>query len=440
MGRVPTACFGALLGFASLPVQATLAADAGRYQGKTIKVIAETDPYIDAIKAVKDGFTRQEGAAVSVDGYGYDALHDKELLSCSQSDGSYDVLLIDGIWIGDFVQSGCIDSIDKRINQDPTTVDWKDFTPSGAAQASWQGQRYCLPVAIYYELLFYRTDLFDKAGVKPPRTFDELTKTAKLFTDNPSYPGVYGYALNNQRGAAAGQQYFEWIFNAGGKPWVSNYIGSPDPYSNMTPLLNSPESVKLVQFFHDMVPYGPPGVTGYAWDERASAFASGKLAMINDWSVRAQIANDPKQSRIAGRFASALMPTTLAQTVSPVGGWVMCLNSHGTQKDAAWDYMKWFASMPVHKQYVLAGGTPSRISALTDPEIIAKFPWTSTIYEAQKNAWPEVRPRVTDTFQLINTIGVQVNKAITGGLSAKAAMDSANQQAKQLLTEGGELK
>ena len=440
MRKVSTTCLATFLGLSSQPVGAALAADAGQYSGKTIKVIAETDPYIDAIKAVKDGFTKQTGAAVTVDGYGYDALHDKELLGCSQNDGSYDVMLIDGIWIGEFVQAGCIDSIDKRIDQDPTTVDWKDFTAAGAAQASWQGKRYCLPVAIYYELLFYRTDLFSKAGLKPPRSFDDLMKTAKIFTNNPSYPGVYGYALNNQRGAAAGQQYFEWIFNAGGKPWVSNYIGSPDPYSNMTPLLNSPESVKLVQFFHDMVPYGPPGVTGYAWDERASAFASGKLAMINDWSVRAQIANDPKQSQIAGKFASALMPTTLPQTVSPVGGWVMCLNSHGTRKDAAWDYMKWFASVPVHKQYVLAGGTPSRISALTDPQIIAKFPWTSTIYEAQKDAWPEVRPRVPDTFQLINTIGVQVNKAITGALSVQAAMDTANQQAKQVLTEGGELK
>ena len=133
------------------------------------------------------------------------------------------------------------------------------------------------------------------------------------------------------------------------------------------------------------------------------------------------------------------MPTTLPHTISPVGGWVMCLNAHGQHKDAAWDFMKWFASPAVHRQYALAGGTPSRISTLEDPEVNAKFPWTRTIFEAQKDAWSEVRPRVPDTFQLINTIGGEVNKAIIGAESPTEAMNGAQQQAKQLLTAGGEL-
>ena len=412
----------------------------GQHPGLTLKIISETDPYIEAMKQTIVGFTPITGAKIDVDGYGYDALHDKELLGCSQNDSTYDVMMIDGIWIGEFVQAGCIDPIDKRIAADPKTVAWDDFTPGGAAQASWEGQRYCVPVAIYYELMYYRTDLFGKAGLQPPKTFDDLKNDAKTFTNNPDFPGVYGFAMNNQRGAAAGQQYFEWIINAGGKAWTSNYPGSKQPYSDMTPLLNSPASVKLVQFFRDMVPYGPPGVTGYAWDERANAFASGKLAMINDWSVRAQIANDPKQSQIAGKFKSILMPTELAQTNSPVGGWIMCMNAHGSHKDAAWDLMKWFASPEIHKQYVLAGGTPSRISALTDSEIRQKFPWTATIYEAQKDAWSEVRPRIPETFQLINTVGIDVNKAIIGDMTVKTAMDNANAKVTDLLRSNGEMK
>ena len=414
----------------------------GNHEGKTLRIMTITDPFIDSIKKTKDGFTKLTGANVEVDGYGYDALHEKELLSCSQNDASYDVLIIDGIWIGEFSDAGCIDSAEDHIAKgNPKVFAWDDYTPGAAGQASWQGQRMCLPVGIYYELMYYRTDLFDKAGAKVPETFDDLKKTSKLFTNNPDFPGVYGYAMNNKRGAAAGQQWFEWLYSAGGKPWVSNDIGSKEPYADQTPLLNSKPSVDLVQFFKDMVAYGPPGVESFAWDERANAFAAGKLAMMNDWSVRAAIANDPTQSKIAGKFKAALMPhADGGKTISPVGGWIACVNTHGSQKDVAWDFVKWFGSPEVHKEFVLAGGPPSRLSSMEDKEVQAKYPWTSTLLAAQKDAWVEVRPRNPIAFQLIDTVGADVNKAIIGDATPQAAMDEAQQKVTDLLKQNGLLK
>jgi len=408
------------------------------HSGKTLRVMTVTDPFIDSMNAVKDGFTQLTGAKIEIDGFGYDALHEKQLLACSQNDGSYDVLLIDGIWIGEFDEAGCLDSAEDMIADNADVTAWDDFAPSAAAMASWNGQRMCMPVGIYYELMYYRTDLFEKAGIKVPETFEELKKAAATFTNNPEFPGVYGYAMNNKRGAAAGQQWFEWIYSGGGKPWVSNDIGAAEPYKDQTPTLNSQESVDLVQFFRDMVAFGPPGVESFAWDERASAFAAGKLAMINDWSVRAQIADDPKQSQISGKFKAALMPhKDGGKTITPIGGWIACVNTHGSQKEAAWDYLKWFASKPVHRDFVLAGGPPSRISAMEDKEAQAKFPWTEVLLEAQKDAWVEVRPRHPLAFQLIDTVGAQVNKAIIGERSAKDAMDGAQEDVTKLLKQNG---
>ena len=412
-----------------------------KHDGVALRMSTITDPFIDAIKATKDGFTTLTGATVQVDGFGYDALHDQQLLGCTQKDSSTDILVIDGIWLGEFVEAGCLAPVEDKLATDPELIAWDDYTPSGQRQASWEGKRYCLPVGIYYGLLFYRTDLFEKAGKTPPKTFDELKELAKFFTNNPDYPGVSGYAMNNQRGAAAGQQYFEWIFNAGGKPWASNDVGAEDPYADLTPLLNSKESVELVQFFRDMVAFGPKGVESYAWDERASAFANGSLAMINDWSVRAQIVNDPKTSQIAGKFASTLMPSKVAgQEIPPVGGWIMCMNANGTQADAAWDFMKWFSSPEVHKAYSMVGGAPSRISSLNDPEVQAKYPWTASLAEAQGKSWAEGRPRHASTFQEIDTVGIEVNKAIIGEQTPQAAMDEANAKVTELLKRAGLLQ
>ena len=439
LARLVSCCAVALLGIQGAHAQAV---KVGQYPKVNLKVISINDPFIESVRATKDGFTKLAGAKVEVDGYGYDAVHNKQVLGCSQNDSSYDVMIIDGIWIGELVEAGCIDPIEKRLaKEDPKVIAWEDYTVSGAGQATWQGQRWCAPVAIYYGLMYYRDDLFTKANKKVPTTFDELKETAKFFTNNPDFPGVYGYAMNNQRGAAAGQQYFEWIFSAGGSPWKSNKIGAKDPYADQTPTYNSPEGVELVQFFRDMTKFGPPGVEAYAWDERASAFSAGKLAMFNDWSVRVQLANDPKLSKVAGKFKSAPMVSKDGKSsVAPVGGWIMCINQHGKNKDAAWDFIKWFGSPEVHKQYVLAGGTPSRVSALTDAAVQAKYPWTSTLYEAQKTSWVEVRPRHPMTFQLIDLLGADVNKAIIGELTPKQALDAANEKIAELLRSGGLLK
>ena len=116
------------------------------------------------------------------------------------------------------------------------------------------------------------------------------------------------------------------------------------------------------------------------------------------------------------------------------------VNAHGAQKDVAWDFLKWFGSPAVHKQFVMAGGPPSRLSAMQDPDVVAKYPWTEQLFEAQKNAWVEVRPRHPLAFQMIDTVGADVNKAIIGEATPQAAMDNAQEQVTKLLKQNGLLQ
>ena len=280
-----------------------------KHDGTKLRVQVIQDPFIDSLKKVSPTFEGVTGANVTVEGFGYDPLHEKQILSCSQKDGEYDVLFIDGIWVGEFVQAGCLDPVEERVAKtDPKITAIDDYIPSFAGQAYWDGQLQCLPIAGYWHMLHYRKDLFEKAGIKVPETFDELMEVAKFFKESPDYPDVAGMAMNFQRGSAAGQQFFEWIYSAGGKPWESNYPGSPDAYADQTPLFNSPKAVEMIQFFKDMAAYGPPGVEQFAWDERANAFTQGKVAMINNWSVRTPLFQDPKISKVTESFDVAMFP------------------------------------------------------------------------------------------------------------------------------------
>ena len=414
----------------------------GKHDGTQLRVQVIQDPFIDSLKEISPTFEGVTGAEVTIEGFGYDPLHEKQILNCSQKDSQYDVLFIDGIWVGEFVQAECIDPVEERVkSSDPAIVAMDDYIESFAGQAYWDGQLQCLPIAGYWHMLHYRKDLFEKAGMKVPETFDELMQAAKFFKESPDYPDVAGMALNLQRGTPAGQQFFEWIYSAGGKPWESNYPGSPDPYADQTPLYNSPKAVEMVQFFKDMAAYGPPGVEQFAWDERANAFTQGKVAMINNWSVRTPLFKDPEISKVKDVFDVAMFPHAEGvEPVPPVGGWIMCINKHSEQKEAAWDYMKWLASPEVHKDFVLAGGPPSRHSAMQDAEIIAAQPWVPVLYDSAKAAWTELRPRHALTFEVIDALGLEVNRAIVGDATPQEAMDSANAKITKMLKREGLLK
>lgn len=415
----------------------------GKHDGVDLKIQTINDPFTKALGKTIPEFGAATGAKVSFDELGYGGLYEKQVLNCSQKDDTYDVLFIDGIWVGEFAESGCIEAVEDRVKAtDPKVIAMDDYVESFAGQATWDSKLQCLPIAGYWHMLHYRKDLFAKAGLDAPKTFEDMLAAAKLFKDNKDFPELEGgMAMNFQRGAAAGQQYFEWIYSAGGSPWKSNFVGSKEVYSDLTPTVNSAEGVKMVEFFKEIAKYGPPGNESFAWDERANAFTQGKVAMINNWSVRTPGFTNPDTSKVNENFGVAMFPHADGKaSVPPVGGWIVCMNAHSKNKDAAWDFMKWFSSPEIHKQFVLAGGPPSRHSAFKDEQINKEQFWTETLYKSAKAAWPDGRPRYPGTFQVIDAIGLEVNRAIIGEVPVKDALDKANDNVTKILKSEGLLR
>ncbi|MBA7658011.1 hypothetical protein ES703_65956 [subsurface metagenome] len=118
----------------------------------------------------------------------------------------------------------------------------------------------------------------------------------------------------------------------------------------------------------------------------------------------------------------------------------MGINKFGVQKDLAWDYIKWFTSIPIHKKFMRAkpvGGPPSRYSAMLDPELNKMFPWYKSIYESAKLTYEDCRPRIPESFEIIDTIGLYTSKAVGGELTAEKAMEEAEKKIKSVLATGG---
>lgn len=413
---------------------------AGAYEGETIRIIMIQDPWVNAFAEINPVFEELTGATVQIDAFGYDDTYANEVLAGSQGSDEYDIVVLDSPWIGQFAESGFVDDLTDRIEADADIVEYDDFVEVFQDVAEWNGTITGIPFGAYFIMTHYRTDLFEQAGLDAPTTIEEWRAAAELFTDNPDFPNIYGTALNNQRGAAIGQAWFEYIWNFGGRPFESTFPGSEDPYANMTPLFDSPESIAVVETFIEMLEFQPPGAESFAWDERATTFGVGQTAMVNAWSVRTPGFTDPDQSSVGEDFATTLFPHVEGvEPIPPVGGWLMGINSaiDDERKDRAWDYIKWFTSAEVHRDFVLAGGPPSRVSTLQDPDVIAAQPWAETLFESQAMSFAEVRPRIPEAFEIIDTVGLHVSRAVQGEATPEEAMAQANAEIAELLRNAG---
>ncbi|MEN3186905.1 MAG: sugar ABC transporter substrate-binding protein [Atribacterota bacterium] len=407
------------------------------FSGQTLHMIMIADPFVTAFEKINAKFEEVTGAKVIMDSYPYDATHEKEVISLAAGTGDYDVIVYDIPWVGEFVEGGFVEELESYIaKEDPALMAMDDYFPVGVEAGKWKGKVYGLPFGLYFVLTHYRKDLFEQAGVTPPRTLEELKERAALFTNNPNFPDVYGIAMNYKRGAPVGQAWFEYIWNFGGKYFKGVYPGSTE--ENWTPVFDAPESIEVVRFFQEMLQYNPPGAINYAWDERATAFQQGKVAMASTWTVRTPMYWDPNISKIVGKVGTTVFPAKEGlKPVPPVGGWVMGIASSSNNKELAWEYIKWFCSPAIHREFCAAGGPPSRISVAQDPELTQSNPWYPTILETAPLTYVDCRPRVPESFEIIDVVGLKVSEALQGETSVEQAMADVQNYVTTLMKRAG---
>ena len=397
----------------------------GKYPGKTLRIITTNDQFEVGMAQVSNTFSSLTGAQVRIDPYGYSQTYDKEVLAGSQKSSTYDLVVFDVPWVGNFVPF--VDPLDSYIAKtDPALLEYSDFFAAMRQAATWQGKIIGFPFAPYFVLQNYNKTLYDKLGLKPAKTIDQWVHNAQASNKSKAAPNVYGVAMNNQSGDAVGQAYFEYIYQyPGGKPFASEYPGSPNPYADMTPQFTSPQSLAVINLFKQLVAYEPPGALNIAWGDRHTDFATGKVAAESEWDVGTPSLTDPTQSTVMHDYGIAPLPTN-GKLVEPVGGWTMGINKYGKQKDLAWDFIKWFTSPEIAVQFSLAGGFPPRTSSLSKPQLLAKYPWYKTLSQVVPMAFADFRPRIPESEYIISTLGTYIAKALSGSMSVQAAMSEAN--------------
>ncbi|HEY8477806.1 MAG TPA: sugar ABC transporter substrate-binding protein, partial [Chloroflexota bacterium] len=196
-----------------------------------------------------------------------------------------------------FSRNGWLEVLDPYLADAAKTDPAYDFADhlAGTVEAcKVDGKVVALPVTSGSQILFYRKDLFEAKGLKPPTTLAELEEAARAL-HNP--PEVYGFVSRGQRSAAVSM--FAAFLHNFGADWMAG--GKPS--------LNTPEALEAYTFYANLLKnYGPPGIQNMSHVELTPLFAEGKAAMYTDDPVNGSIFEDPAKSKVVGKVGYAKFP------------------------------------------------------------------------------------------------------------------------------------
>ncbi len=180
-----------------------------------------------------------------------------------------DVCGMQSAWLAEFYSKKVL------LNLDPYFSDWdeKDDIREDVLAANRalvrDGGLYQLPNTIGMEILWYRSDWFQAAGLQPPADWDSFFADAAALTDKEH--GHYGYTLRGGDGAAI--QLIRMMFAYTG--YTSFF--APDGHC----VLNDSRNVEFLHRYMGLYQtYTPTGDITNGYQEMIAVFDTGQAAMV----------------------------------------------------------------------------------------------------------------------------------------------------------------
>lgn len=227
----------------------------------------------------------------------------------------------------DWFSTGILHPIDEFFQQ------WDekdDYFPNvvDAMRAKADQPVLFLPIAILPYVAYYRADLFDKAGIAPPATYDEFIAAAKALT---SAPDVYGYALRGLDYYAV--QPIEPIHRSAGVKFV-------DENGNVD--FDGPEAVAVTEKWVGMYTRDKscqPTAVNDRYVELFALMEQGKGAM---W-IYGTHSSPQLDAALGDRIQAVRIPTAGGEPytlANPEGNFIV---STCPEKEAAWEFLRYMS-------------------------------------------------------------------------------------------------
>ncbi len=290
--------------------------------------------------------------------------------------GDIDVFQIDVIWPGilgaHFIDlrphSGGAEKAHFSAIVDNNTVD---------------GQLKAMPWFTDAGVLYYRKDLLEKHGEKPPVTWQQLAATAKKIMDAERAAGVgdmWGFVFQGKAYEGLTCNALEWVDSYGGGSIVNDDGDITINNGNTSAALDGAAS-----WVGTIV---PEGVLNYAEEEARGVFQTGKAVFMRNWPYAWSLAQSA-DSPIRGRVGVVALPKggTDGQHTGTLGGWQLAVSAYSKNPKIAADLVMYLTGREEQKRRAIeASYNPTIKDLYQDADVLKAVPFFGSLHDTFTNA------------------------------------------------------
>lgn len=218
---------------------------------------------MDAIQKAADAFMQENpGVKINIETYSWGDFNTKwnagittgDLPDISTAQGTSEVV--------EMINAGVINPMDDIVDD----IGRDRFSANALSDMSVDGAVYGIPYYSHAQVMWYRTDLLEQAGLEVPQTWDEFYDAAVALTKD----GTYGAAFSCSPNDLLCSRYLNYyVVSAGGS------LLNDDLTANLT----SPEAIDGINFWVNVYKNCSPAETiNYTVNDHATLFYQGTTA------------------------------------------------------------------------------------------------------------------------------------------------------------------
>ena len=307
---------------------------------------------------------------------------------------------------------------------------------------------YAMPETMNFWVLFYRTDIMDKLGLKVPDTIDDVVAMLpelQMRGLNFFYPTAQMLVMRNFHGTTP------LIFQNGGSLY-GEYAGdteldsdaSVEALTKLTELFTIYNIPVDIPNFYQHFRNGdlPIGIADYA---TYNLLVNAAPEIANSWSVALvpgtkQADGTISRTTSGGAESTVMFKSGDDETVTLTDGTTM------NREDAAWEFMKWWSSTETQIEY----GQTLQISygeeyiwPTANLDAFMELPWDTEdkAVIAEQSTYVVEAPRILGTYMLERELSNCFNDVVVNGKNLRSRVDAAvkviNRETERKLEEFG---
>jgi trehalose/maltose transport system substrate-binding protein len=303
----------------------------------------------------------------------------------------FDVMMLDIVWVPEFARAGWLLDLTPHLAPEELAAHF----PSAVEAARYEGRTWALPWLMNVGLLYYRRDLLDSYGLRPPETYDDLVAQIERVRAGEGSRHLHGFLWQ-------GKQYEGLVVNVLEALWASGTeLLGPDGQV----LPDSERAAEALAFLRMLIRTGlsPAWVTAADEELTRRPFGQGEALFLRNWPYAMDLFEQP-DSPVRGKVGITPLPRhgDGRRGAGATGGAHLAVHRGTRQPAAAIALVHFLAGERAQKAMALSAAlNPTWMSLYGDPDVVRAHPWMPEVRALMMEG--RARP-VTPYYLMMSTL------------------------------------